>query len=225
MSKLSIEDYRDTVLNCKTCRGCVGIVNTPRFGTGCRVEADLMIVGQNPPVDPVRGLHGAFLLHYKDESIRGPHEKLVHDLVSSLGLTTKQVWATQATKCPTVANTPVPLYVAKCCAGSFLEQEIRDVNPKVIICFGQQVERVVGDLFRYSIGERPERYDQSYPVITNGDTPLKLVRRSGSIIAVPHPSTVGRFVNRQSWIDSIRDSYLDAMRFRRAETTIEGGGL
>jgi uracil-DNA glycosylase len=114
------------------------------------------------------------------------------------------------------------MYVAKACAGSFLEQEIRDCNPRVMLTFGQQAEQVVGDLFRFKLGERPEGYDQSYEVEVNGSTMMKIVRRSGSIIAAPHPSTVGRFAKKSSWISSILQAYTDAQKFERPLTVVEG---
>jgi uracil-DNA glycosylase family 4 len=161
-----------------------------------------MILGQNPPQDPVRGLHGAYLLHYKDESIRGPHEKLVHRLVAHLGLETKQVYATQTVKCQTPDNAIPGMDVAKLCSIKYLVREIADVNPLVILAFGDIAWRTLNERFPISDNEC-----ETFIIKPVGGSCDIDARRWGMMIKAPHPSTVVRFCQEDDWLKQIGEQY------------------
>lgn len=243
---MSKEAYRRCVVGCTFCvkrkpeyifkSETNTVINTPRYGTGNRDHAPLMLIGQNPPQDPVRGLHGAWMLHYTgpgwDEK-KGPHELLVLDLVTHLGLTIQDVWATQAVKCPTEGNERPSYFLTRNCQQQFLENEVREVDPKVIIAFGSLAQVALSDCFdrrkcRPENQERQERFAVStgywarrWTIKGVGSSPAQEVHQYTNIVYAPHPSTVGRFIDKFSWRDAIKQAYLMAQGERRMDTTYE----
>lgn len=157
MSDAPASTDRDTYLaQALSCTACTGMPTNPYYGrpftpsprypTGCGVgvkswgsRPKLMIVGQNPPDDPNRALHGAWMLHYKGEKydeLRGPAEQLVSEVVAYLGLDLSEVYAGQAFRCPTVKNIePQPNYI-QLCAYKHLLPDVRRLRPEVILSFG-----------------------------------------------------------------------------------------
>lgn len=192
------------------CRKCAGVFAAPRFGTGEMSDArpdgftPLMIVGQNPPREPERCLHGAWMLHYRDaQSLakKEAHELLVERAVKALGLTHKDVYATQAIKCPTAANTQ-PGHDALMKCSPFLDLEIRECHPQVILTFGTIAHRAVREAMEYPPGPYSTWYCEPKGMSTEGT-----VRVTDNILDVPHPSRVGRFLHEESWLASIVDGY------------------
>jgi uracil-DNA glycosylase family 4 len=154
-------------------------------------------------------------MHYKDESIRGPHEQLVHQLIQRLGLTPAQVYATQAVKCQTPSNDTPSMDVVTRCASKFLNREIAEMNPRVILAFGDLAWRAVADRFRL------DAEDECFKILPVGGSTDFDARRNGMLIKAPHPSTVLRFSQQNSWIDNICEQYVKARAYTRPLTIRE----
>ena len=132
----------------------------PRYGTGSK--ADLMIINGVPPQDPMRSLHGAFMIHYKNPA-DGWVEKIVRDLILE-EFNGRPIWATNAVKCPTYNDAdPMRLGMQNRCANKWLKWEIDEINPTIIITFGEvardaltmaiKANRTMGDRFeRFYVG-------------------------------------------------------------------------
>jgi uracil-DNA glycosylase family 4 len=207
---LTKQELVDRVTGCRACEGRgFGnnlMVGAPRYGTG-PLDAKLMIVGQNPPTDPERGLHGAWLIHYPSKS-KGPHELLIAELIERLGLTTKQVYATQVVKCQTRNNEEPHHRIADVCATRHLHCEARDVRPEVIICFGTLAGDTAGNVLPGMIGLRRDVWVN---LVVIGATPTERASRYANVVFAPHPSKVGRFVDRESWLTTICELYNQAL--------------
>ena len=222
MYHLQVGEYRKLVTDCRACTQrpstqapTCPVFPAPRFGTGPYKDADLMIVGQNPPREPERCLHGAWMIHYPNlAECRGPHELLVLELIEYLGLTPAQVFATQAMKCPTPGNSrPEQGNIDHC--KSFLAGEIRDVNPKVILAFGRMARRTVEMCI-------PIQYQlTTLPVQKVGESMESAVQYSDNIIYAPHPSMVDRFLYRESWFFNIRHAWNAVKDHPRPDTYLE----
>ena len=146
------------------------------------------------------------MLHYLDEPTRakrGPHELLVAELLVKLGLGTGDVYGTQAVKCPTPANS-IPGYGNMMNCLHHLDTEIRDVNPKVILSFGDLTHRAVMEAMGYFF---TTACYQTWYVEPIGACIESTVKSVNNIINAPHPSKVGRFINKDSWFSSILEAY------------------
>lgn len=212
------DDLRSLIPACRKCGPAV--LPAPRFGTGQHVRPRLMLVGQNPPADPDRCLHGGWMLHYPAARAcvtNNRHEQLMLDLVVHLGLDPfSDVYVTQAIKCPTVGNaTPKP-EVRRACL-SWLREEIALVQPQTILAFGVWAQVALVNLhtpqFRGETDERPLHpgFMVWRPNVRDGVAPdLYEVRLWRNVVEAPHPSVVDRFVLRDSWLRCIRDGFVSA---------------
>lgn len=214
MERLSIDRYRDLISSCTRCdkrAGC-NTLRAPRFGLGRRTtkraRCRLMLVGQNPPTDPLRSKHGAWMLGYPNTDL-GAHEHLVWALLEYLDLKHEEVWATQAVKCPTPGNVPPSPDAIRACL-PHLTNELRDVDPEVILGFGQWTEFAVHEAVSHRI-LTPWTQLLVQPV---GRAVEQHVRVHDYFVFAPHPSTVVRFLDRQSWIDQIKAGIELARRSR-----------
>lgn len=205
---MDIPQYRAEVSACRLCSASSVVCCTPRFATG-KATATVAFVGQNPPIDKDRCLHGAWMLHYKGEkydSLRRSHERLMLELVEHLGITTEDIWATQASKCPTWENV-MPYYdTAWTCAKRYLQRELAYARPKVVLAFGYQTGRLVADCYD-SMLNRTQLHTGSWPCKVIGSTRPSAVHGWAHVLECPHPSIVDRFITKDSWLAAIKLGY------------------
>lgn len=204
---MDITSYRASV---SACRRCPSVCAAPRFGTGKLGVASVAIVGQNPPVDKDRCLHGAWMLHYQGEAWdakKRSHEKLMLELVTYLGLTIDDVWATNATKCPTFDNS-MPYYweTAHPCMMKFLRVELEAVQPRVVLAFGYQTGRLVADAYN-AMEKRMAWLTGEWPTVSTGLSRKSPVMGWKHVLECPHPSIVDRFITKESWLEAIRQGF------------------
>ena len=206
---------RAHVSGCTMCHKDRNIVPAPRYGTGY-AGAKLCIVGQNPPLDAGRAMHGAWLAHYPDVP-KGPHEKLVAEVLDMLGVQPQELFATQAMKCVTAGNeTPYSWSQATPCARRFLQYELAWAKPKVILTFGAVPRAVVRDLLCLGQTEllRAAMLDsdvQTWRMTSTYDRmPPAWVERYGTLVCAPHPSIVHRFITKARWMEAIKEAYVAA---------------
>jgi uracil-DNA glycosylase family 4 len=210
-SKMDTTQLRAVISSCRLCVDhhpdeSHRIINLPKHGAGKGRE--LMVVGLNPPEDQTRAMYGAFMLHNPGHPAAGPHEKLVAELVALLGLDVKQVTATNIVKCPTLNNsTPSERMINTCWA--WFTNEVRICDPKVTLLFGETVHVRAMFHLRGLKEARLSSYTY-YKMAPVGKSPERQAFRVGTIICAPHPSVVGRFVERESWLQQIKLAYTDA---------------
>lgn len=228
--------FREKQLACKMCVNArppswgktTKIIASPRHGTGpMDGTAKLMIIGQNPPLDPARCLHGAWMLHYRTpefEKDKGSHEKLVDELVSQrLGLDVmKEVYATQVVKCPTYENATPQCFEATACTRQWLRTEFMLVRPAAVLAFGVEARMAslghfYGDHGLTLPSGKRETYSNeweipfSVPLTPVGNAHPTKVEVRGHVILAPHPSQVDRFIVRSSWLAGIAKAYQHVM--------------
>jgi len=200
------EQLRNMIMSCRKCgqdKDCQAVYPSPRYGAGS-VAPDLMIVAQNPPQDKVRCLHGAYMLHYNGpdwDHLKTNHERYVLGMVAHLGLTSKQVYGTQAAKCATPGNAAPNMRMLRNCR-PYLMVEIRDLKPKVILAFGQWARYQVHEAIGWSGFDHQSILVNALGVGTDG-----YVSYHDNIIYAPHPSVAGRFLNYNSWLSAIKTAY------------------
>lgn len=193
------------------CRACVhlpysAILPSPRYGWGSKTPR-LAIYGINPPVDADRCLHGAWMIHYKDN--KGPHELLVLELLTMMGIQPKEVYAGNVARCPTEANHDVGEPVFQNCS-RFLGRELALIQPKVILAFGTMPYiHIFHQMWKLhkSYPRHVGSYDTT-PVGGSRPSNVELKRHQNQwIISAPHPSRVTRFIEKESWKDAITDAF------------------
>lgn len=214
---------RERIPACRACAGDKGNVTlpTPRFGLGPLHRPRLMIVGQNPPVDPARCLHGGWMLHYGDaahEKVKGTHEQLVYELVSRLDLLPSEVYVTQAIKCPTIANSTPQLACRLRCPMTYLQFEVRDIQPQAILALGSVAQMAVEDVFRHRTSGKGDPRPCGEQIMAwqchtrDGVKVAYPVVNHAHIVDAPHPSVVHRFITKDSWFRAIGDALTFAWR-------------
>lgn len=190
-----ITSLRARILACHKCSK-LGLVCSPRYSTGGKEVTKLVLLAQNPPADPVRSLHGAYMLHYDGEL--GPHERLVRDLVEHFQVDRKHVMASQVVKCATPGNrTPKPWEERNCHDWLVAESALWDSAP--VIVFGAMARQVVRSTFALWHVPYTRRLESKSQIQYRVDV-------QGRFIFAPHPSVVNRFIDRTDWMYAIRDS-------------------
>lgn len=211
---LAVDAYRQAVRTCRLCP-VSSVLRTaphgPRFGLGPPDRPRLMIVGQNPPSDVTRSLHGGWMLHYTSPeyvALKQRSELLVADLVALLGLAPAEVYVTQAVKCATHGNLQMMASVERNCWQTHLRAEVTAVAPAFVLVFGSVTAGIMHDsgLLPSRVGGpsgpcSPTVARHHYRDVdpTDGCKPQAGVR-VGRFANVPHPQVVGRFLDRESWL-------------------------
>lgn len=197
----------------QACRRCTGVLPTPRYGTGPRDRPVLAVVGQNPPQDPARGLHGGWMLHYDGpeyDRLRERSEWLLRSLVARLGLTTREVYVTQATKCPTAGNNTPQGRCQTVCRDQWLRPELLSVHPQMILALGlgagHMTYETAVDLYGVTGATPCTLYDVEG---VNSSVLVQQGFRQGGWLRFPHPQVVGRFLSEESWLDQIQRAFLE----------------
>jgi len=218
---MQLADYPAQQFACRACQGKEDVLFAPRKGTGPE-RPKLMLVGQNPPTDKERSMHGAWLLHYPTIA-RGPHEDLMYELIEYIGYRRSEVWATQAVKCPTPSNQAPTRSCALRCAQKWLRWEIYRALPSVILAMGDSAHdgvmwammgnpflnpvfevahcEPVGRSFYTAVRRWHHRQEWLHMRLHGTETSEWSCR----IVHAPHPSKVTRFINKQSWLDLIKE--------------------
>ncbi len=180
------EEMKAGVKSCKDCVDGTGfcgvnerIFNLPKYGTGCRSAPAVMLVGRNPHKMVPR--NGMWSMHYKTHSTA--QAVLARKLVESLGLERREVYATAAVKCPThFNNVPSRILTAQC--NRHLRDEIRVVNPRIIIALGPTACDAVGMATLHPMVTDPNYRVFRFPGY--GDTRGATCTAYSNIVASPH---------------------------------------
>ncbi len=118
-----LQQVRETVASCTAC-----VLHETRkltvFDSGSHA-AELMIVGEGPGADEDR----------KGEPFVGDAGRMLNEMLASIGFTRAEVYVANVVKCrPPENRKPKPDEVRACLG--FLEQQIEQVRPKVILALG-----------------------------------------------------------------------------------------
>jgi uracil-DNA glycosylase len=120
----SIADVAAEVRSCERCNLHKGRkLAVPGEGPA---PCDLMFIGEGP------GFHE----NEQGRPFVGAAGKFLEQLLGSIGLTRQQVFITNVVKCRPPANRdPLPEEMAAC--GSFLDEQIGVINPKIVVTLGR----------------------------------------------------------------------------------------
>ncbi|HLY64553.1 MAG TPA: uracil-DNA glycosylase, partial [Chloroflexota bacterium] len=120
----SINDIATEVRSCQRCGLCHGRkLAVPGEGPA---PSDLMFIGEGP------GFHE----NEQGRPFVGAAGKFLEQLLGSIGFTRQQVFIANVVKCrPPNNRDPLPEEIAAC--GSFLEEQIAAVQPKIIVTLGR----------------------------------------------------------------------------------------
>ena len=121
---LNWTDLEAACASCTKCRLCEGRTN-PVFGVGNR-SARLMLIGEGP------GEREDAL----GEPFVGRAGKLLDSMLASIGIDRSEVYIANIVKCrPPQNRDPLPEEQDACIG--YLENQIRLVNPEIILCLGR----------------------------------------------------------------------------------------
>lgn len=201
-------EWRRQLKGCDLCtvKGCSTPPSSgPRYGTGKLYQPEVAFVATNPPAELLRAQEGAFMLHYPRsmDDVRSKSEFLLLELLERLGLQPMDVYATQVVKCPTATNTVCSQMIDDC-SGRWLDEELTALAPKVIVCLGL-VARIGTHRYaslKWDLKSQVRTPDTWLCRGTSDKVPethLRLYRNHGWV-HLPHPSTVGRFCDRNDWL-------------------------
>lgn len=118
-----------SVQQCKVCP-MLGEDHVPSFGSP---HADLMIIGQSPGVKEVE----------KREAFVGPSGDLLQYMLDEAGLTKQEVYIANVLKCHPAGNRPADPAEIKCCKEIWLNNEIKAVDPRIILLLGKDAWRAI----------------------------------------------------------------------------------
>ena len=116
-------ELREALANCKKCV-LAKTRQTIVFGEGDE-KAALMFIGEGPGADEDR----------EGRPFVGKAGQLLTKMIEAMGLTRAQVYIANIVKCrPPENREPLPDEVSACIA--YLKNQIRLINPKIIVCLG-----------------------------------------------------------------------------------------
>ena len=122
-----MSDWTGLLTKCQQCKKCV-LGDTRRnmvFGVG-NPDADIMLVGEGPGEQE----------DLKGEPFVGAAGNLLDDMLSIIDLDREKVYIANIVKCrPPQNRDPAPEEQAACFP--YLAEQIRLVNPKIIVCLGR----------------------------------------------------------------------------------------
>ena len=121
---LSWEELEQSCQNCTRCELCKTRTNVV-FGVGSRT-ADILFVGEGPGEQ--EDLQG--------EPFVGPAGKLLDDMLSIIDLDRTICYIGNVVKCRPPRNRDPQDAEQEACSG-YLEQQIRLIRPKIIVCLGR----------------------------------------------------------------------------------------
>lgn len=193
------------------CRKCVdlphsAIFPSPRHGWGPK-KPKLVVYGQNPPAEDARCLHGAWMIHYPPAG-KEAHELLLSELLAHLGLKPSEVYAANVVRCPTEHNSSPGCRSSTACA-PFLLREMNLLSPRVILTMGTTAYLQVFQAWMKS-HPHPKHVGSYGCEVVGGSSPAQVdVKRFGEnfLIEAPHPSRVTRFIDKASWLTTIKEAY------------------
>ncbi len=174
--KLDWHTLQNQVATCTACELAKTRTNTV-FGVGNQ-QADLMLIGEGPGADE----------DAQGEPFVGKAGRLLNDMLYAIGLKREDVYIANVIKCRPPNNRNPNTHELTCCT-TFLQQQITQINPKLIVAVGRvsaqyllATQITIGKLR----GQRFEYGDNKIPLIATYH-PAYLLRR---------PSE-----KRQSWRD------------------------
>ena len=120
-------DWNELKKSCELCRGCE-LFRTRRsvvFGDG-NIHAEVMLIGEGPgEQEDIQGL-----------PFVGPAGKLLDSMLEMIDLDRSKVYIANMVKCRPPQNRD-PLEEEQRACRSWLNEQIRQVDPKIIVCLGR----------------------------------------------------------------------------------------
>jgi len=143
---MTLDELREKVKNCKNCPLCDTRINAV-FGSG-NEHAEIMFVGEAPGRNEDE----------TGEPFVGAAGRMLNDFLTASGLSREEVFIGNIVKCrPPQNRDPLPAEEERCI--SYLLEQIRIIDPKIIVCLGRiaakqlidrdfQVTKQHGEVFR-----------------------------------------------------------------------------
>ena len=129
---MDLQELQMKCAACRKCRLCQSRTN-PVFGVG-KPDADIMFIGEGPGEQ--EDLQG--------EPFVGPAGKLLDDMLSIIDLDRSKVYIANIVKCRPPMNRDPADDEQDACIG-YLREQIRLINPKIIICLGRIAAKRIMD--------------------------------------------------------------------------------
>ena len=129
---MDLQELQMKCAACRKCRLCQSRTN-PVFGVG-KPDADIMFIGEGPGEQ--EDLQG--------EPFVGPAGKLLDDMLSIIDLDRSKVYIANIVKCRPPMNRDPADDEQDACIG-YLREQIRLINPKIVICLGRIAAKRIMD--------------------------------------------------------------------------------
>jgi uracil-DNA glycosylase family 4 len=116
----------------KKCKLCLtlGKDHVPSEG---KPSCDIMIIGQSPGATEVE----------EERPFVGPCGEILDYMLDEAGISRDEVYITNALKCRPPGNRPGHSEELECCMNTWLVQEIKQVNPMIIVLVGKDAWKSV----------------------------------------------------------------------------------
>lgn len=129
---MELQELEYKCQSCQKCRLCQSRTNLV-FGVG-NPDADIMFIGEGPGEQ--EDLQG--------EPFVGPAGKLLDDMLSIIDLDRSKIYIANIVKCRPPMNRDPADDEQDACIG-YLKEQIRIVNPKIIVCLGRIAAKRIMD--------------------------------------------------------------------------------
>lgn len=129
---MELQELECKCQSCQKCRLCQSRTNLV-FGVG-NPDADIMFIGEGPGEQ--EDLQG--------EPFVGPAGKLLDDMLSIIDLDRSKIYIANIVKCRPPMNRDPADDEQDACIG-YLKEQIRIVNPKIIVCLGRIAAKRIMD--------------------------------------------------------------------------------
>jgi len=167
----------------------------------------LAVLGEQPNRDPDKCWHSAFGLHYRGHNAFDGkfsfEDDMVANVLSLLDLNPRDVWATNACKCPIAFDGRADRFTIDRCVRRHLKRELFTVRPKIVLLFGWSAAMA----YNGSYMSYPAIGDQRYKIKRIDPYGHSRIRTFGNVVEV---DTINVYGDLHRWCEAVADAVEEA---------------
>ena len=181
---MELKDINDKIVQCRSC-SVREIIPAPRHGAGS-TNPDVVVLLDEPDN---KALHGGGGLFYGPAQERTMLGKCIEAIFGYQKLSTTNLYITSAAKCPGSGTCGPSMHVVRFCANRFLSEELKALQPKIVIAVG---------MTSAMIALEHERTPGSHQVVLEGYKLFNRVAVHGKVVFAPYPLEIDQWVKEVS---------------------------